>query len=319
MSVGAERGAGEKAPWREQSASTGTAARTCSTWQRSTRRRPGLGEVVVAVQAAAINPGESSLREGRLGQPTTFPSGQGSDLAGVISQVGMGVTDVQPGRRGARVDHPAGQPRRLRRWSPPTSWSASRPGMPWEVAGSLYVAGCTAYAAVRAVGVGPGDTVVVSAAAGGVGSIAVQLAKLAGARVIGIASVSNHNWLRSVGVSPLAVRRGTPVAGTGGGGKGVDAFLDLYGPEYVRLAVDLGVSPDRINTTVASETADKYGVRTEGSSAASTTEVLAELAELASSGRLSVPVAATYPLHDVHKAFLDLSQGHTHGKIVLIP
>src|SRR3954447_17004936 len=143
--------------------------------------RPGLGEVVVAVQAAAINPGEASLREGRSGQPTTFPSGQGSDLAGVISQVGMGVTAFNPG------DEVLGWSSLLASHADyvlvPADQLVRKPtGMPWEVAGSLYVAGCTAYAAVHAVGVGPGDTVVVSAAAGGVGSIAVQLAKLAGAR-----------------------------------------------------------------------------------------------------------------------------------------
>ena len=80
----------------------------------------------------------------------------------------------------------------------------------WEVAGSLYVAGCTAYAAVRAVGAGPGDTVVVSAAAGGVGSVAVQLVQVRGARAIGIASAHHHDWLRSVGRHPGGLRRGTP-------------------------------------------------------------------------------------------------------------
>jgi NADPH2:quinone reductase len=280
--------------------------------------RPGLGEVVVAVQATAINPGETSLREGRLGQPITFPSGLGSDLAGVISQVGAGVTVFHPGdevlgwttRPASHADYVL----------VPADQLVRKPAaLTWEVAGSLYVAGCTAYAAVRAVALCPGDTVVVSAAAGGVGSIAVQLAKLAGARVIGIASVSNHNWLRSMGVSPLAYGEGLLQRVRAAAAKGVDAFLDLHGGEYVRLALDLGVSPDRINTTVPSDAAKAYGVRTDGSSAASTTEVLAELVELASSGRLTVPIAATYPLRDVQKAFLDLSQGHTHGKIVLIP
>lgn len=282
--------------------------------------RPDLGEVVVAVQATATNPGEASLREGRLEHvlPTTFPSGEGSDLAGVVSQVGTGVTVFTPGdevlgwtsRRASHADYVVVPAEQLIR---------KPAGMTWEVAGSLYVVGSTAYAAVRAVEVQRGDTVVVSAAAGGVGSIAVQLAKMAGARVIGIASVSNHNWLRSVGVSPLSYGEGLLNRVRAAAVKGVDAFIDTYGDEYVQLAVDLGVSPERINTTIGFEAAKKYGTRTDGSSAASTTQVLAELASLAAAGRLEVPIAATYPLHDVQKAYLDLAQGHTHGKIVLIP
>jgi NADPH:quinone reductase len=263
--------------------------------------RPESDEVVVAVQAAGTNPGEATIREGKLDKlfPATFPAGEGSDFAGVISQVGTGVTEFNPGdevlgwsaRRNSHADYVA----------VPANQLIRKPaGLSWEVAGALYVVAVTAYAAVRAVGVAPGDTVVVSSAAGGVGSITVQLAKLRGARVVGIASHSNHNWLRSLGITPIAygedllnrVRAATP--------GGVNAFIDTYGPEYVKLA-------------------GKYGAKTEGSSAASTPDVLAEMTELVASGKIVVPIAATYPLQDVAKAYLDLSQGHTRGKIVLIP
>jgi NADPH2:quinone reductase len=282
--------------------------------------RPDLGELVVAVQAAGTNPGENALREGRLEHvlPTTFPSGQGSDLAGVVSQVGTGVTVFNPGdavlgwtnKRASHADYVV---------VPATQLVRKPAALSWEVAGSLYVVGSAAYAAVQGVGVSRGDTVVVSSAAGGVGSIAVQLAKMAGARVIGIASVSNHNWLRSMGVSPISYGEGLLNRVRAAATHGVDAFIDTHGEEYVRLAVDLGVQPERINTTIAFDAAKQYGTRTDGSSAASTTQVLAELADLVSTGKLVLPIAATYPLQDVAKAYLDLSQGHTHGKIVLIP
>jgi NADPH:quinone reductase len=282
--------------------------------------RPDTDEVVVAVQAAGTNPGEATIREGKLDKlfPATFPSGEGSDFAGVISQVGTGVTTFSPGdevlgwsaRRNSHADYVA----------VPADQLIRKPaGLSWEVAGALYVVAVTAYAAVRAVGVTRGDTVVVSSAAGGVGSVTVQLAKLRGARVVGIASHSNHNWLRSLGITPIAygedllnrVRAATP--------GGVSAFIDTHGPEYVKLAVDLGVDPQRIDTIIAFEAAAKYGTKTEGSTSASTAEVLAEMTDLVASGQIVVPIAATYPLQDVAKAYLDLSQGHTRGKIVLIP
>jgi len=282
--------------------------------------RPDLGEVVVAVQAAATNPGEAAIREGLMDSllPATFPSGEGSDLAGVISQVGTGVTTFDPGdavlgwtdKRASHADYVV---------VPATQLIHKPAAMSWEVAGSLYVVGVTAYAAVRAVALQPGDTVVVSAAAGGVGSVAVQLAKLAGARVIGIASQSNHNWLRSVGITPIVYGEGLLQRIRAAAQNGVDAFIDTHGAEYVKLAVDLGVSPDRIDTIIAFEAAQTYGAKTEGSADASDTRVLAELADLVATGKVVIPIAATYPLHDVKKAYLDLSQGHTHGKIVLIP
>ena len=282
--------------------------------------RPDLGEVVVAVQAAGTNPGEISIREGLLHDrfPATFPSGEGTDLAGVVSQVGTGVMTFDPGdavmgwtdKRASHADYVV----------VPADQLIHKPAtLPWEVAGSLFVAGVTAYSAVRSVGLQPGDTVVVSAAAGGVGSVAVQLAKLAGARVIGIASQSNHNWLRSVGVSPISYGEGLLGRVRAAASNGVDAFIDTYGPEYVKLAVDLDVAPERIDTIIDFEGAEKYGTKTDGRAAAATTQVLAEVANLVATGKVVLPIAATYPLHDVRKAYLDLSQGHTHGKIVLIP
>ena len=281
---------------------------------------PAAGEVVVEVRAAGINPGESSIREGLLDKlfPATFPSGQGSDLAGVVTELGDGVDRWAPGdevlgfswRRSSHATHVAVPADQLVR--KPTELS-------WEVAGSLYVVGCTAYAAVRAVGAGPGDTVAVSAAAGGVGSIVVQLLRVRGARAVGIASAANAEWLTAHGAVPVAYGDGLSERLRAAAPDGIDAFIDLFGPEYVQLAVDLGISPERIETIISREKAEEVGAKTDGSGTASTPEVLTEMAGLVASGAIEVPIAATFPLDRVAEAFEQLERRHTRGKIVLIP
>jgi NADPH:quinone reductase len=196
---------------------------------------------------------------------------------------------------------------------------AKPPALPWEVAGALYVAGCTAYAAVNAVGAGPGDTVAVSAAAGGVGSIAVQLLRLRGARVIAIASARHAGWLQAHGITVVAYGDGLEDRIRAAAPDGVTAFIDLYGPEYVRLAARLGIAPDRINTVIAFDAATELGTKADGSMAGTSTAVLAEVAGLAADGHIDVPIAAAYPLEGVRDAFTELEQRHTLGKIVLIP
>jgi NADPH:quinone reductase len=282
---------------------------------------PAAGEVVVEVKAAGINPGEASIRKGLLDAvfPATFPSGEGSDLAGVVHLLGDGVTEFSLGdevmgwswQRSSQAQYV----------SVPTSQLIPKPAaLSWPVAGSLYVAGVTAYAAVRAVSVRPGETVVVSAAAGGVGTLAVQLLRVKEAHVIGIASEPNHDWLRSHGVTPVSYgddlkERIIELAAP----NGVDAFIDLFGPQYVRLAVELGVPRERIETIIAFDAAKEYGTKSAGSGEASTTQVLAEMAALVASGQIEVPIAATYPLDRVKDAYDELEQRHTRGKIVLIP
>ena len=278
------------------------------------------GEVVVRVHAAGINPGEAAIRQGYLDSmfPATFPSGEGSDLAGVVSAVGDGVTEFSAGdevlgwswTRSSHAEYvtvPVGQLIR------------KPAGLSWPVAGAMYVVAVTAYAAVRAVSAGPGDTVVVSAAAGGVGTVVVQLLKIRGVSVIGIASAANHAWLTAHGVTPVTYGDGLADRLKAAAPDGIDAFIDLFGPDYVRLAVDLGVPRDRIETIIAFDTAHEYGTKAEGSSDASNTGVLAEMTDLVASGRIEIPIAASYSLDEVRQAYTELEQRHTRGKIVLIP
>ena len=281
---------------------------------------PGPGRVLVRVRAAGINPGEAKLRDGLLHErwPATFPSGQGSDLAGVVERLGPDVTTVKPGdevigwvdTRSSQAEYAVVDAANL---TPKPS------SVPWEVAGALPVAGFTAWAAIRAVGVRAGDTLVVSGAAGGVGSITVQLAKLDGATVIGLAGPANHGWLKSHGVIPVTygdgvlqrIREAAPET---------DAFIDTYGGDYVELALnELNIEPARVDTIVRFDAVEKYGIKAEGNAVGASAATLAALAGLIASGELQVPIANTYPLGQVRDAYAELATGHTHGKIVLIP
>ena len=281
---------------------------------------PGAGQVLVKVRAAAINPGEAKIRDGLLHErwPATFPSGEGSDLAGVVERLGEGVTAVAVGdevigwvdTRSSHAEYVVVDVSNL------TPRPAS---VPWEAAGGLPIAGFTAWAAVEAVALRPGDTVVVSGAAGGVGSIAVQLARRAGATVIGLAGESNRAWLEAHGVVQVAYGDGAAARIHEVASK-VDAFIDTYGGDYVELALDeLGVDPSRVDTIVRFDGVAKYGIKAEGSGAGSSAETLRSLAELIAKGELEVPIAATYPLSQVREAYEELAAGHTRGKIVLIP
>lgn len=284
------------------------------------RPTPGPGQVLVRVRAAAINPGEAKVREGVYAErwPSTFPSGQGSDLAGVVDELGADVQGIAVGDEVIGfTDERASQAEYV--VVNATDVTPKPAVVPWEVAASLYVAGTTAFATVRAVGVQPGDTVVVSGAAGGVGSLSVQLARRAGAAVIGIAGPANHEWLTDHGVTPVAYGEGLADRLRAAAPNGIDAFIDTYGDGYVATAIDLGVTPDRIDTVIDFPAVEQYGVKAEGNAAAGNAETLATLAELVVVKELEVPIAATYPLAEVQDAYRELEKGHTRGKIVLLP
>jgi NADPH:quinone reductase-like Zn-dependent oxidoreductase len=279
---------------------------------------PGPGQVLVRVKAAGINLGEAKIREGLFHErwPTTFPSGQGSDLAGIVEELGEGVKHVAVGDEvisftDNRASHAALA-------LVEQDYLVPRPAnVPWEQAGALFIAGTAAYAAVRAVALREGDTVVISAAAGGVGTIAVQLARRKGARVIGLASEPHHQWLADHGAIPVSYGEGVAERIRQAGP--IDAFIDGYGHGYVELALELGVRPERINTTVDFPAVEKHGVKFEGNAAAANADVLAELARLIDEGQLGIPIANSYPLSDVQAAYRELESGHLLGKIVLKP
>jgi NADPH:quinone reductase-like Zn-dependent oxidoreductase len=285
------------------------------------RPEPGPNQVLVAVRAAGINPSEGTMRAGLVRDffPLTFPSGQGSDLAGVVEEVGASVNSVAAGdevigytdNRASHAEYVVVEA---------TNLTPKPAAIPWEVAGALFVAGVTGFATVRAVAPTAGEAVVIAGAGGGVGVFATQLAVRTGARVIALADERHHEWLRERGAVPVAYGDGVAERiATAAEGKQVAAFIDLVGRGYVELALELGVAKDRIDTIVDFPATQKYGVKFEGGATAASAATLAELAEAIAAGDLVVPIQRTCPLDDVRAAFTELEAGHTAGKIVLIP
>jgi NADPH:quinone reductase-like Zn-dependent oxidoreductase len=279
----------------------------------------GPGQVLVAVKAAGINPGEISIREGRLHErwPATFPSGEGTDFAGVVQALGEGVTafslgDEVLGWTEERASH-------AELVAVPANQLTVKPAsVPWEVAGSLFVVAMAASASVQAVAPEAGETVVASAAAGGVGSVAVQLARRTGATVIGLAGERNHDWLRRHDIVPVTYGEGQAERIREAAGGPIDAFIDTFGSGYVDLAIELGVRPERINTIIDYDAVDRLGVNAQGTHAIASASLLAEITEMVSDGSLEIPIAGTFPLDRVRDAYRELADRHTHGKIVLL-
>lgn len=294
------------------------------------------GRVVVRVRAAAANPGDVYVRQGlaeqawalraRLsGQASdvpawtlTFPAGQGTDLAGEVVAVGDGVPrrhvgDAVLGWSAERHSH-------AELVAVAAGDLVPKPaGMSWEVAGSMYVAPMAALAGIEAVSPAPGETVVVSGAAGAVGVVAVQLARRRGAVVIGLTREANHPWMRDHGIIPVTYGDGQAARIRSAAGHRIDAFIDTIGAGYVDLAHELEVPARRINTVVDFEAAIHGRASIAGTNDAGGATGLHHLVDLVAAGELEIPVAATYPLADVRQAYQQLNRERTLGKIVLLP
>lgn len=251
------------------------------------RPSPSPGRILVRVVTAGINPGEIAIREGRLSKqfPAKFPSGQGTDFAGVVAELGDGVTGPSVGtavigwsnERSAQAEFVA---------VPADQLVAKPDTLDWSVAGALFVVASTATAAVAAVAPQKGETVLLFGASGGVGSLAAQLALRTGASVVGIARRSHHDWLRSIGVTPVDYENDLRESLSRMAPGGFDAVIDTVGHGYVDLAIDLGVDPERINTIIDFSAAARHKVHTDGSSAGESSAVLAEVAGLVADGEL---------------------------------
>ena len=279
----------------------------------------GPGQIVVAVVTAATNPGEIGIREGRFAAvwPAQFPEGQGNDFAGYVAEIGSGVDDFAVGDevigfapRAAQAEYVALHTDRV---------AAKPSGLSWEVAATIAGAGATAWASVNAINPQPGETIVVSAAAGGVGIYAAQLARLRGADVIGICGETNAQLLTSLDIRPAQYGPGLSRLLRDLAPNGIDGFIDTFGSGYVSLAVSLGVEPDRINTLIDQDAVQRFGVHSEAQEQADTPAIWAELAGLAAGGAIAVPVAAVYDFttDQVRQAYRDVGTRHVSGKRVL--
>ena len=284
----------------------------------------GAGEVRVRVSAAGLNPVDwkvagSAEAAARFG--VTLPAGFGNDFAGVVDEVGDGVTGFAAGDRvygGARgravADYTVVRP-----GADPLLHTPD--GVDDIAASTLVIAGRTADALVSVIGVRAGDTVLIGGAAGGVGVFVVQLARRAGARVIGTASEASFGFLRELGAEPVTygdgladrVRALAPPASPSPF-TGVTAAADLVGTETARAAVDLGVAPDRI-ATIAAASPPKGAHATGGRDA--TPGALERIAAAIAAGEFVVPIAATFPIEQI-RAAVDLQRGgHVRGKVVI--
>jgi NADPH:quinone reductase-like Zn-dependent oxidoreductase len=282
--------------------------------------RPTLqpSEILVKTKAAGLNPGEAKIRDGSLNSlwPATFPSGEGTDFAGLVEEVGSAVTTFKPGDEVAGFTHErASQAEYV--LSDEEHVTPKPENVSWEVAGSLFVAGTTAYAAIEAVDLKEGDTVAISGAAGGVGAITAQLAVGKGATVLGIANEKYHKWLSDHSITPISYDGDTEeklkTAATT-----IDSFIDTSGHGYVEIAVNLGIDPQKIDTITDFPAVEKFHIKGVGGMAAARIEVLKELLDLISSGKIEVPIAGTYPINEVKEAYQYLETKHDIGKVVLV-
>ncbi|NGN67231.1 NADP-dependent oxidoreductase [Streptomyces sp. A7024] len=277
------------------------------------------GEVLIQVKAAGVNPVDWKLASGGLDpiMESGFPLIPGWDVSGVVVRTGFDATEFKPG------DEVIGYVRKD--WaqngtyaelvSAPVRTLARKPAaLSWEQAAGLPLAGLTAYQSLDRVGAAAGDTVLIHAAAGGVGSLGVQLAVARGARVIGTASERNHDFLRSLGAEPVEYGEGLAGRVRALAPEGVDAALDFVGGDAVDISKDLVKDPSRIASIADGEAEAKGGhyvwVRPDAAD-------LEALSGLADAGKLTVNVDHALPLDQAAEAWRLNQEGRTRGKIVL--
>jgi len=290
---------------------------------------PSRGEVSVTVRAAGTNPYDYKLYRGVYGEdPSQLPIHLGAEAAGIVSSVGEGAEGpagrINPGDEVIAFPVQGGYASEL---VVSTASVVPKPStISFEEAAGLLLTGTTAAHALAAVGVGAGDTVLVHGAAGGVGLMAVQLAVNAGARVVGTSSEGGHEMLRELGAEPVSHGDGLIERVLALAPDGIDAAIDTVGTDEA-IDVSGALVPDRarIVTAVAFGRALELGIKAigYGPGADPGTEFRSaarlELVRQAGEGQLRVIVARTYSLDDVADAHRELSDGHTHGKIILVP
>lgn len=279
----------------------------------------GPGQVRVHIKTAGVQPVDCAVRSGWFAGKggsfeETFPQILGNEFAGVIDKTGEGVDQFDEG------DEVLG-------WQTlacyaeyvvvPADQIVHKPdNMPWEVAGGLSGAGQTAHTALEELDVGNGDTVLIHAAAGAVGTVTVQLAQIRGARVIGTACEANHEYLRSLGAVPVIYGVGLADRVKALAPSGVDAALDAAGRGALEASVLLIENRNRIGTLVDFELAPKLGVKSIRSQRS--VNRLKELAELYAADGLNIHIRNSYPLEKAADAHREVETGHGRGKVVLL-
>ncbi|GAA3426218.1 NADP-dependent oxidoreductase [Streptosporangium nondiastaticum] len=285
---------------------------------RLPRPKVGPGEVLVRVRCAAVNPVDWKLMSGGLDalMDTVFPVVPGWDVAGVVEQVGIDTPEFAVGDEVfayARKDYVHGGTFAELVTVPVRALARKPASLTWEEAAGLPLAGLTAYQLLTRLGTGEGDTVLIHNAAGGVGSLGVQIAVALGARVIGTASPANHDRLRALGAEPVAYGEGLAERVRSLAPEGVDVVADFVGgvlDDTLAVLAEGGRHASIADDSVVAAGGQWMWVRPSGPD-------LATLGELADAGRLTVPVARTFTLEELGEAFELSRSGHVHGKLVV--
>ncbi|MFF7528677.1 NADP-dependent oxidoreductase [Streptomyces bobili] len=284
---------------------------------------PGPGEVLLTVAGAGVNPGDAVLRAGRVPDLVTLPWTPGTDVAGVVERVGDGVTRFVPGDevygmlavtpRGAYAEFTA---------APADALALAPKNIDLAHAGAVPLVAVTAWQALAVLAqVRPGDRVLIHAAAGGVGHVAVQLAKELGAYVIGTARAANHDLLSGLGADELIDYTTTDFRTSMAP---VDAVLDLVGGSYGPRSLDV-LRPDglligaSIDPGTDERQAAARGLRYAWVTAEPSGQLLKQITDRIEAGRLRVMVQRTYPLAEAVEAHRAIEAKRTTGKIVLVP
>ncbi|AMM19941.1 hypothetical protein AX769_06925 [Frondihabitans sp. PAMC 28766] len=286
---------------------------------------PGPDELLVEVVSSGLNHIENFIRRGDFQErlPQELPARQGSCFAGIVVKRGASVHDLHIGQ--AVIGHAIGGGSHATYVVVPRSQVVKKPDIiPWEVAGGLYLAGCTAYAIVSSIGIDPEQrstieprpVLVISAAAGGVGSIECQLAMVAGWKVIGTCSPQNHDYLRSIGVVPVTYGEGIEGRIREAAGRDVTAFIDNFGGDNPALAKSLGVDDEHFSSS-DDRLAVEFRFLEAGAADPEPARVLTILVKLLTDMKVRLLISGFYPFEYIVQAFEDMAEMHSRGKVVV--
>jgi len=277
--------------------------------------RPGPGEIAIEVRAAGVNPADWKRREGAFGTRGPLPVAMGLEAAGVVTGVGEGVEDFAVG------DEVLGAPARgLGAFAEHTVLQASETvAKPEEVsfadAATIPVAGTTAYDLTHQVELEAGQTLLVLGAGGGVGRMALQIAKVHQFRAIGVASDSKRELVEATGATFVPAGEGVADRVRQVAPEGVDLLADLVGGQALRELAPLAKDPSRIVSAADADTATELG----GAGRERAEGVLGKITGVVQYGLVDPHVSATFPLEKAAEAIAAVESGHAGGKIVIMP
>jgi NADPH:quinone reductase-like Zn-dependent oxidoreductase len=284
-------------------------------WAEAPDPHAGPGQIRIAVRAASVNPIDWKIISGVMagGKPMEGTGYLGSDAAGVVDEVGEGVTGVSVGDDVfGRGQHAQAE------YAVLVSWAAKPPSIGWAVAAAAGVAGETSERGLRLLDVKAGDTLFVDGGAGGVGAVAVQMALARGAKVVASASEANRDYLREIGATPVLYGQGLAERVRAAAGGPVDAVFDVAGKAPVEDLIGLAPEPSQV-VSIANFAAGQAGARVTGGGADShPMQALAQVAELLAQNKLVIKVQ-TFPFERAAEPYRISQSGHVRGRLVLVP